>query len=457
MPSAPPVTSKRDAHGASLRRAVRLVPTAYLTVIGIGTAILWLPCCRSGVGDAPAGLAAMFTAVSTVCVTGLSTVDVATYWSPIGHVVVMLLIQVGGLGIMTLATLLSLVVRGRIGLQDSLVAQTETHAVGAGDVRRVVRRAVSLVMYAEAGVAIFVAARLFIGYGYSPGKAIWHGIFHSVSAVNNVGYSLNSDNIMGFVSDAWICWPLCAGIIAGGLGYPVVYELKHAWRRPRGWTVHTRLTVYGTAVLLVVGTLAFLAFEWSNARTLGPLDGWGKTVAGVTGGVVPRTGGYNSVDYGAVTEQTKVLYYVLMFIGGGSAGTAGGIKVSTFFLLAFVIWAEVRGESHVVIGHRRIPAQTQRQALTISLLAVGAVFAGTVALVVFTTFHLDDIVFEVISAFSTVGLSTGITPTLPVPAQGVIMLLMFLGRVGTVTAISALALRTQSRRYQLPEEKPLVG
>ncbi len=446
-----------DAQGTALRHAVRLVPTAYLVAILIGAIVLSLPICRTGVGSASPGLAGLFTAVSGICVTGLATVDIATYYSGVGHVVIVLLISLGGLGIMTLASLLALLVRGRIRLQDTLVAQTDSHAINVGDVRRVVTRVVLLIVSIELVIALALGLRFVLGYGYGVTRGLWHGLFHSVTAVNNVGYSLNSDNIMSFVGDAWICFPICAGIIAGGLGYPVYFELRRAWRRPSTWSVHTRLTVYGTVVLLAIGIVGFALFEWTNTRTLGPMDGWTKAVASVTGGVVPRTGGYNSIDYANATAETKVMYAALMFIGGGSAGIAGGIKVTTFFVLAFVIWAEVRGEPDVTIAHRSIPARTQRQALTVALLAVGAVVSGTIALVILTDNALEDLVFEAISAFSTVGLTTGVTPTLPPAGQAVDMILMFIGRVGTVTALSALAIRNRRRHFRLPEETPLVG
>ena len=179
--------------------------------------------------------------------------------------------------------------------------------------------------------------------------------------------------------------------------------------------MHTRITVYGSLILLAVGTVAFMALEWSNPQTLGPLSPWGKTVAGITGGVVPRTAGFNTVDYAHITEESLAFQYGLMFIGGGSAGTAGGIKVTTFFLLAHVIWSEIRGERDTNIAHRRISGATLRQALTVALLGVGVIAAGTLAILLQTDLSLNVVLFEAISAFATVGLSTGITPGCPPP------------------------------------------
>jgi len=371
--------------------------------------------------------------------------------------VILALIQVGGFGIMTLATLLSLLLSGRLGLRASLVAQTESHTMNIGDVRHVVRR-VGLTMLAfEAAIAVVLAARFRAKYDDSWGEAAWHGLFHSVSAFNNAGFALYSDNLIGFVDDAWIAFPICVAIIAGGIGFPVLFELRRRWRTPRKWSVHTRITVYGSGALLVGGTAAFLAFEWTNPGTLGPLSTWGKTVAGITGGVVPRTAGFNSVDYGSITPEALAVNYVLMFIGGGSAGTAGGIKVTTFFLLGYVIWSEVRGEQDTKIAHRRVGTATQRQALSVALLGVAVIAVGTLVILTLTDYTLDVVLFESISAFATVGLSTGITADLPGAAQLTLMALMFVGRVGTITVASALAMKTRHRHYRLPEERPIVG
>lgn len=440
-----------------LTHPARLVPLAFVGVILAGAAVLTLPISRTGIGTAPPGLAALFTAVSATCVTGLSTVDVSTYWTSFGHVVILLLIQAGGFGIMTVATLLSLIVRGRLGLRETLVAQAESHTLNIGDVGRVLRRVALTMMLVESAVAVALTMRFLFGYQMGPGSSAWHGLFHSVSAFNNAGFSLNSDSLVRFVSDGWICLPICLAIAIGGIGYPVIFELRKVWRHPGSWSMHARLTVWGSLILFLVGAVGFAIFESGNPATLGPLDAGGRTVASITGSVMPRTAGFNSVDYGQMTSESMAMYYILMFIGGGSAGTAGGIKVATFFMLGFVILAEIRAERDVTIGRRAVPVSTQRQALTVSLLGVGAVFAGTIAMVVASDLPLHTVVFEVISAFGTVGVSAGITSSLPPTAQFVIMSLMFVGRVGTVTAASALALRSNKRRYQLPEESPLVG
>lgn len=441
---------------ATLLHPARIVPFAFLGAITVGTLLLCLPAATAGPDRTPV-LTAAFTAVSTVCVTGLSTVDTSVYWSPFGQVVMLALIQVGGFGIMTLATLLGLLVGGRLRLRSSLIAQTETHTLNIGDVRQVVRRVALTMLAFETTFAVLLTGRFRARYDDNWSDAVWHGVFHSVSAFNNAGFALYSDSLTQFVADAWIAFPICAAVIAGGIGFPVLFELRQRWKHPQSWSVHTRLTVYGTVGLLVFGTLAVTALEWSNPGTLGPLSPWGKTVGGITGGVVPRTAGFNSIDYGVVTPETMAVNYLLMFIGGGSAGTAGGIKITTFLLLAFTIWNEISGEPDTNIGHRRVNHATIRQALTVVLLALAAISIGTMVILMSTDYDLDVVLFEAISAFATVGLSTGITPDLPPLAEITLMVLMFIGRVGTITVATALAFRSRHRHFHLPEERPIVG
>ncbi|MDQ3095630.1 MAG: TrkH family potassium uptake protein, partial [Actinomycetota bacterium] len=342
---------------ATVLHPARIVPASFLIAVVVGTLLLMLPISTPGPTRPPV-LTAAFTSVSAVCVTGLITVDTATYWSPFGQAVILGLIQVGGFGIMTLATLLGMLVGGRVGLQSSMIAQAETHTLNIGDVRHVIRRIAVTILLFEAIFALVLTIRFRSAYDESWGQALWHGSFHAVSAFNNAGFALYDDSLIRFVADGWIILPICVAVIAGGIGFPVLFELRRRWRSPNRWSVHTRLTVYGSALLLALGTTAFLALEWSNDQTLGPLSVGGKMLAGIAGGVFPRTAGFNSVDYGSATPETLAVTYVLMFIGGGSAGTAGGIKVTTFFLLGYVIWSEVRGEGDTNIAHRRISSGT---------------------------------------------------------------------------------------------------
>ena len=258
----------------------RIVPLAFLGAVLLGTALLSLPISTPGPTRPPV-LTAAFTSVSAVCVTGLTTVDTATYWSPFGQAVIVGLIQVGGFGIMTLATLLGLLVGGKLRLKSSLIAQAETHSLNIGDVRHVVRRVAVTMVAFEAAFAAVLTVRFRVQYDDTWAEAAWHGVFHSISAFNNAGFALYSDNLIGFVDDAWIIFPICVAVIAGGIGFPVLFELRRRWRTPREWSVHTRLTVYGSLILLVAGIGAFLALEWANGGTLGGLSLWGKVVGGV--------------------------------------------------------------------------------------------------------------------------------------------------------------------------------
>ncbi|MGB7448796.1 MAG: potassium transporter TrkG [Ornithinimicrobium sp.] len=434
----------------------RLVTVAFALAVTCGTALLMLPVSRTdpGAGDL---MVASFTTVSAVCVTGLITVDTPTYWTPFGQSVILVLIHIGGVGVMTLATLLTLTVRGKLGLRSRLVAQAETHTTALGDVRRVLGRVVAMMLLIEVCVALVLVLRFRFGYGQDWDAALWSGIFHAGSAFNNAGFSIYSDSLTGFVSDPVIVGTVSAAVILGGLGFPVLRELRQRWRQPRRWTLHTRITVWGSLLLLVLGTVLFWVFETTTGGTLDEMSPSGQLMGSVAGGVFPRTAGFNTVDYGQIKDETEAITTGLMLIGGGSAGTAGGIKVTTFFILGFVIWAEIRGEPDVTIGGRRISESVQRQALTVALLAVGLVAVAIVVTMTTTDLPALDVSFEVVSAFATVGLSTGITAQLPPASQVVLMVLMFIGRVGSITVASAIALNTRHRHYRLPTERPIVG
>ena len=422
----------------------------------VGTLLLMLPVAQTGI-DWTDPVTALFTATSAVCVTGLVVVDTGTYWSTFGEVVILALIQVGGLGTMTLASLLGLAISRKLGLRARVTAATETKAVGLGDVRGVVLGVARTSLVVELAVAVVLALRFWAAYDVSPGRAAYLGVFHSVSAFNNAGFALWPDSLVRFATDPWICLPIAASVIVGGIGFPVILELRKRLRTPRAWSMHTKMTLWATAVLLVLGTLVITANEWRNPATLGQLDTPGRLLAGFFQAVMPRTAGFNSVDTGAMLEGSLLVTVVLMFIGGGSAGTAGGIKVTTFVLLFFVIWAEVRGERDVQAFERRIGERVVRQALTVALLSVGLVVTATVVLVELTRMSTHLVLFEVVSAFATVGLSTGITADVGTAGHLVLTVLMFVGRLGPITLVSALALRERQRLYHHPEGRPLIG
>ncbi|KLL10366.1 MULTISPECIES: TrkH family potassium uptake protein [Protofrankia] len=432
------------------------VVAAFAGAIVVGTLVLMIPYARAGHGSAPP-LVALFTATSAVCLTGHVVVDTSSYWTPFGQAMIILLVQVGGLGIMTAASLLALLVSRRLGLRGRLLAASETRTLGLGSVRRVVVGVVALSMIVEAAAAVALTLRFWTAYDTALRSAVWQGIFHAVSAFNNAGIALFPNNLASFATDPVISLVVLVAFVLGGLGFPVLFELRRTWRRPRRLSLHSKITLWTTAVLAAVGVGAQLALEWTNPATLGPLAVPQKALAGLFQGVSPRSAGFNTLDFGAMNETTWLVTDALMFIGAGSAGTGGGIKVTTFAILGFMIIAEARGANDVSVAGRRVAPAAQRQALAVALLGVGVSFLGALVLLETSGIVLDQVLFEAVSAFGTVGLSTGITAGLPGPAQAALIVLMFIGRIGPVTAASALALRQQVRFYRLPEERPIVG
>lgn len=446
---------RRAWWGLSRFRPAQVIAIAFGGVLAAGTALLLLPISTQ---TRPATfIEALFTATSALCVTGHIVVDTPAFWSPFGQIVILALIQTGGFGVMSLATLLGLLVARRLGLRTRLTAVSETHTVAVGDVRRVLTGVALITLSVEAVVAVILTLRWWTGYGEEAGRAIWLGIFHAVSAFNNAGFALFSDSLMSFVTDPWICLPICGAIILGGLGFPVIMELRKRLVLPRRWTLNTITVVVGTLVFLVGGAAVLTAIEWGNPATLGVLEPPARVLAGFTAAVMPRTAGFNSIDVSQMHEESWFVTDILMFIGGGPAGTAGGLKITTFAVLFFIIVAELRGDTAVNMFGKRLPRSTHREALTVALLSVALVVTASLAIMLMSPFGFDRVLFEVISAFATVGLSTGITAALPPAAQLILIALMFIGRLGPVVLGSALALSTQKRQYELPKERPIIG
>ncbi|WP_049780223.1 TrkH family potassium uptake protein [Aromatoleum aromaticum] len=439
-----------------IQHPARVVPLAFLITILIGTGLLMLPISRPDAVSAP-WIVALFTSVSAVCVTGLITVDTGTYWSPFGQWVIMALFQVGGFGMMTAATLLGLMVNRSFRLRTRLTAQAETHTLGIGEVSSVARLVLFVTLIVEGIAALALIVRLRTGYELPWAEAAWSGLFHAVSAFNNAGFSIHADSLMRYASDGFLLTPIMLAILIGGLGFPVLHDLRRKLRSPHHWSVHTKLTLVGTGVLLAGGTIILLAFEWSNPRTLGPMAVADKVLSAIFASVSARTAGFNSVDIGALTHESLGLHYLLMFIGGGSAGTAGGVKVGTAMILVMLVIAEIRGRMDTEAFGRRISHSAQRQAITVLVLGSAVVVLGTVFILHTTRIATDRVIFEVVSAFGTVGLSTGITAELPASAQLILALLMYIGRVGTITLAASLALGEHRMPFRYPEEHPVVG
>jgi len=431
---------------------------SFLSVIALGTLLLMLPFAHAQAGESAPFLTALFTATSAVCVTGLVVVDTGTYWSGTGQAIIMGLFQVGGFGMMTSATLMGLLISGQMRIRTRLLLQAETHSLALGDVKSVAKLVLKVTVAVELAMALALCLRFGLGHGMPWGDAAWHGLFHSISAFNNAGFSTWGDSVTAYSGDALVLVPLMLAIVIGGLGFPVLHELLAERGRKRPiWSMHTAITVWGSLALAALGTGVILLTEFDNPGTLGPM-GWAhKTLAALFTSVSARTAGFNAIDIGALTTESLALHYVLMFIGGGSAGTAGGVKVTTFFVLVLVVWNEIRGHRDVEFRGRRIADAVQRQAITIMVLSAAVVSLALLLILPLTTLPLEKVLFEVVSAFGTVGLSTGITAELPPGAQSIIIALMFIGRVGVVTLAVALATNQMRRNYRYPEEKPIVG
>lgn len=433
----------------------RLVVASFVAWITLGTLLLRLPFAIDDGLEHPGWVDALFWATSASTVTGLGTSPVESF-SLFGELVLLALIQFGGFGIMTIGSVLALVAFRRIGIRQRLLAQTEIGAIEMGELRSLIGSIAKITLAVEAGVAAIVFVRLLTIGEMGAGRAAYWAVFHAISAFNNAGIALTSDSLNAFVGDPWVVFPISGAFVLGGLGFPVLVELRRRLPRRR-MSLHARITIAGTLALLVVGPAMVLIVEWTNPATLGQMDVWDKLQAAWFQGVTPRTAGFSTVDIGALREPTLGAITVLMFVGAGPASTAGGIKVTTTAILFVATWSELRGHADVNVFQRRLPVSAVRLALTITVLSGGAVFATAVALTALSPFHLTDTLFESASAFGTVGLSTGITAGLPTAGHLVLVVMMLAGRVGPVTFVSALALRQRPRSYRYAEERPIIG
>lgn len=454
MGSASPKARESDARRAL--RPARAIVAAYLIAVLLGTGVLMLPIAKTGPGSADL-LDGFFTAVSAVCITGLAVVDTGTHWTPFGQAVILVLMQIGGIGIMTFASLLGVQVMRRLGLRSRLSTAEAAGQVGMGDLKAILSGILKATVLIQSTVIVVLLIRLLTRYEEGFPSALWEAVFHAVSAFNNGGFALYDDSLMRYVADPWINLPLCLAVILGGVGYPVLLQLRKEWGKPLHWSMNTRIVLVFSTVLLVLGTLVILATEWSNDETFGPLSGPTRVLAAFTHSTMTRSGGLNTVDTGEMDSATLLASDILMFIGGGPAGTAGGIKVTTFAVLYFIIYTEIRAHRAVNVFGKRLSRSTHRQAISIALLSVAVVMVSTLVLMMTTDFTLDALLFEVISAFGTVGLSTGVTGDLPAAGQILLVALMFIGRLGPITLATALVFRERPPLYEYPKERPIIG
>ncbi len=400
---------------------------------------------------------ALFTAVSSVCVTGLTVVSTATHWTFLGQLVILVGIFVGGLGTLTLASLLALMVSKRLGVRGKLIAQEAMNNAGRlGEVGTLLRIVISTSVTIEAVLAVAMIPR-FLTLGEDFWQAVWHGVFYSISSFNNAGFTPHSDGIVPYEADLWILVPLMLGVFLGSLGFPVMLVLRRHGLNWKKWSLHTKLTIQVSLILLVAGAVLWALMEWDNTNTIANMSFGDKITHSIFASVMTRSGGFNLVDQSHMDSTTRLLSDALMFAGGGSASTAGGIKVTTIAVMFLAIVAEARGDDDVKVYGRTIPEGTMRVAISVIVAGATLVCASAFLLLAISGASLDRVLFETISAFATVGLSTNLSAELPPSGVYVLAALMFAGRIGTITLASALALRQRRQLFHYPEERPIIG
>lgn len=455
---------RRKSHESSLRHLIRDFAkrspsqAAVLVFVAVGlifTALLTLPVAAAD-GKATPLHDAMFVGVSAVTVTGLTTVDTASHWSFFGQVVILLGIQVGGLGIVTLALLLARTVTRTLGIQGKLIAQQSLGTSKLGDVGTLLRTVVVTTFSIE---AVLVAALIprFVLLEENWWDGVWHGLFYGISSFNNAGFVLHTGGLATFNGDLWILLPIMVGVFVGSFGFPVFLTfLLYRWNRKQ-WTLHTKLTLTVTTILLAGGALGWGLLEWSNEKTIGDLPVADRIFHAFFASTMMRSGGFALTDTGESNPVTLLLTDALMFVGGGSASTAGGIKVVTLAVLVLAIVAEARGDKHILVAGRTIPNSTLRLAISVTFLGATLVLAATALIMLVSSVPLDRILFEVISAFATCGLSVGLSEELAPFGKYVLTVLMLAGRIGPIGLAAALATRQRNLLYALPEERLIVG
>lgn len=428
---------------------------AFAALIVAGAVVLSLPACAAG-GVRTGFLDALFTSASAVCVTGLVVVDTGTHWTPLGQAVVMLLIQVGGFGFMTSATLLLLAFGRRIGLRGRLLIGEAIGATHPGGLISLIRRMALFALLSE----VIGALVLFVRYAGSlgMGRGAWFAVFHSVSAFNNAGFDIYGDfiSLTAQMEDPVIVVTILVLLVVGGFSFVALANIA-SQRRFSRLTLDTKLVATTSCILLLVGTLVYLIAESANPETLGTLSFPEKLVCALFQSATPRTAGFTTVNIGAMHEYTLLFTMFLMFIGGAAGSTAGGIKVNTFGLLIATVVSTLRGRQQAEAFGRRFNLEHVFRALAVVLLAL--TFLAVVILILAYTEETDvlNTAFEAVSAFATVGLSTGITPGLSEAGRVVVIVTMFVGRLGPLYVALALVQRQRVREYQYPVESVRIG
>lgn len=405
-------------------------------------------------------LDALFTSTSAVCVTGLVVVDTGTTFSTFGQMVILSLIQIGGLGFMTMSTMMAILLGKRIGLKERLLIQESLGQSTLAGMVRIVRQILLVTLAVEALGGIILSIRL--AFELPLGQAVYFGFFHSVSSFCNAGFDLFGmvhgpfSSITHYVKDAWVSLTIAGLIIIGGIGFPVIFEFLYRETRKR-ISLHTRLALLVTVVLLILGTLAILLLEFNNPDTLFKLNGPQKILASLFQSVTPRTAGFNTLDYSKMRDSTLFLSIMLMFIGASPSSTGGGIKTVTFGVLMAAVFATIRGREDAELYERRLPKEIVYKAFSLTVIALALVVIVTMLISIAEKFSFIRILFEVVSGFGTVGLSTGLTPFLSDFSRILLILTMFAGRVGLLTIAVALTQRLQTGNVRFMEDRVMIG
>ncbi|MEK0316927.1 TrkH family potassium uptake protein [Cohnella sp. 56] len=433
----------------------RTLAIGFAFIIALGSFLLQLPAAASD-GQPTRYIDALFTATSATCVTGLVVVDTGDHYSTFGQAVILVMIQIGGLGFMSMATLFAFFLKRRISLKERLILQEALNQGSIEGIVRLVRRVVLYALSIEAAGALVFSLRFL--RDMSPGRAIYYGVFHAVSFFNNAGFDLMGSfrSLTVYVDDPWVNLVTMALIVTGGLGFVVLADLTDM-RRGRRLSLHSKVVLTMSGSLILFGALVIFAFEYSNPGTMKPLDTGTKILSAFMQSVGPRTAGVNTLDLPALRQATQFFIILLMFIGASPGSTGGGIKTTTFAALLGAVWAIIRGREDVVMFKYRLAQERVYKALTLTLLAVALVLTATMILSTTEDHHFLMILFEVVSAFGTVGLTLGLTADLSLFGKIVIMLMMFMGRLGPLTLGYALVPRRDKVLYREAEGKIIIG
>ncbi len=430
----------------------RLIALGFAGFILLGTVLLKLPVSSQDLS----WLDAFFLSVSAVCVTGLSPVDIAATFTPLGEGILAGLVQVGGLGIMTATTVGTILLGRRLGLRDLLIVREE---LGTGEAPRNVLRLlgqIALITVAVELVGVVVLTVRFAFEGIDWVEALGYGTFHAITAFCNAGFTNLENGLYPYAGDWVLNLVMVYLIVAGGLGFPVLVNLYY-YRKLRRLTLHSKLVLVATAILLVAGVLSFAVLEWTNPKTLGGETISTRAVESLFQGVTPRTAGFQTVDYTNMHDSTLSVQIGLMFFGTAPISTGGGIKVTTMALMFLILLAQIRGHEQVSAFGRRLSGTLIFQALALLSVVAFVLPAAAVALMFFEDLAALPALFEIVSAFGTVGLSLNVTPELGTFGKLLVALVMFLGRVGPITLLLALRERAKPRRYTYPEEDVAIG